>query len=67
MNAVLWFKITSPEDAIIKIADYDGAIISIFCSALHAILLDNTPLDEVLREREQIKVTSRIVDTTTEP
>ena len=26
VNAVLWFKITNPEDAIIKVADYNKAV-----------------------------------------
>ena len=67
VNAVLWFKITSPEDAIIKIADYDRAVYQFSVSALRNIIGQHT-LDEVLREREQINGSlQRIVDTTTEP
>jgi regulator of protease activity HflC (stomatin/prohibitin superfamily) len=67
VNAVLWFRITNPEDAIIKIADYNKAVYQFSVTALRNIIGQHT-LDEVLREREQINATlQKIVDTTTEP
>jgi len=67
VNAVLWFKITNPEDAIIKVADYNKAVYQFSVTALRNIIRQHT-LDEVLREREQINATlQKIVDTTTEP
>jgi regulator of protease activity HflC (stomatin/prohibitin superfamily) len=67
VNAVLWFKITNPEDAIIKVADYNKAVYQFSVTALRNIIGQHT-LDEVLREREQINATlQKIVDTTTEP
>jgi len=67
VNAVLWFKITSPEDAIIKVADYNKAVYQFSVTALRNIIGQHS-LDEVLREREQINGTlQKIVDTTTEP
>ena len=67
VNAVLWFKITNPEDAIIKVADYNKAVYQFSVTALRNIIGQHT-LDEVLREREQINGTlQKIVDTTTEP
>jgi regulator of protease activity HflC (stomatin/prohibitin superfamily) len=67
VNAVLWFKITNPENAIIKIADYNKAVYQFSVTALRNIIGQHT-LDEVLREREQINGTlQKIVDTTTEP
>ena len=67
VNAVLWFKITSPEDAIIKVADYNKAVYQFSVTALRNIIGQHT-LDEVLREREQINETlQKIVYTTTEP
>lgn len=67
VNAVLWFKITNPEDAIIKVADYNKAVYQFSVTALRNIIGQHT-LDEVLREREQINGTlQKIVDTRTEP
>jgi regulator of protease activity HflC (stomatin/prohibitin superfamily) len=67
VNAVLWFKITNAEDAIIKIADYNKAVYQFSVTALRNIIGQHS-LDEVLREREQINATlQKIVDTTTEP
>lgn len=56
VNAVLWFKITNPEDAIIKVADYNKAVYQFSVTALRNIIGQHT-LDEVLREREQINGT----------
>lgn len=67
VNAVLWFKITSPEDAIIKVADYNKAVYQFSVTALRNIIGQHS-LDEVLREREQINGTlQKIVDSATEP
>jgi len=67
VNAVLWFKITNPEDAIIKVADYNKAVYQFSVTALRNIIGQHS-LDEVLREREQINGTlQKIVDTATEP
>jgi len=67
VNAVLWFRITNPEDAIIKVADYNKAVYQFSVTALRNIIGQHS-LDEVLREREQINATlQKIVDTTTEP
>lgn len=67
VNAVLWFKIINPEDAIINVADYNKAVYQFSVTALRNIIGQHT-LDEVLREREQINGTlQKIVDITTEP
>ncbi|CAN5293458.1 slipin family protein [soil metagenome] len=67
VNAVLWFKIINPEDAIIKVADYNKAVYQFSVTALRNIIGQHS-LDEVLREREQINGTlQKIVDSTTEP
>src|SRR5678815_3671829 len=66
VNAVLWFKINSPENAIIKVADYNRAVYQFSVTALRNIVGQNT-LDEVLKERQQINETlQQIVDTITE-
>lgn len=67
VNAVLWFQITNPEDAIIKVADYNKAVYQFSVTALRNIIGQHS-LDEVLREREQINGTLQtIVDATTKP
>jgi regulator of protease activity HflC (stomatin/prohibitin superfamily) len=67
VNAVLWFKIINPEDAIIKVANYNMAVYQFSVTALRNIIGQHT-LDEVLREREQINGTlQKIVDSATEP
>ena len=66
VNAVLWFKIVNPENAIIRVADYNKAVYQFSVTALRNIIGQHT-LDEVLREREQINGTlQKIVDAATE-
>ncbi len=67
VNAVLWFKVINPEDAIIKVANYNQAVYQFAVTALRNIIGQHH-LDEVLREREQINATmQKIVDAATEP
>lgn len=67
VNAVLWFRILMPADAIIKVADYHRAVYQFAVSALRNIIGQHT-LDEVLKEREQINTTlQQMVDSVTEP
>ncbi len=67
VNAVLWFRIMNPEDAIIKVADYNKAVYQFSVTALRNIIGQHT-LDEVLRDRENINgKLQKIVDAITEP
>lgn len=67
VNAVLWFRITDPEKAIIKVADYQKAVYQFSVTALRNIIGQHS-LDGVLKDREQINdKLQRIVDTITEP
>jgi regulator of protease activity HflC (stomatin/prohibitin superfamily) len=67
VNAVLWYRVTDPEKAIIKVADYYKAVYQFSVTALRNIIGQHS-LDEVLREREQINGTlQKIVDEATEP
>jgi regulator of protease activity HflC (stomatin/prohibitin superfamily) len=67
VNAVLWFRVTDPEKAIIKVADYNKAVYQFSVTALRNIIGQHI-LDEVLKEREQINNTlQKIVDISTEP
>jgi regulator of protease activity HflC (stomatin/prohibitin superfamily) len=38
VNAVLWFKIVNPENAIIKVADYNKAVYQFSVTALRNII-----------------------------
>lgn len=67
VNAVLWYRVTDPEKAIIKVADYYSAVYQFSVTALRNIIGQHS-LDEVLREREQINATlQKIVDEATDP
>jgi len=67
VNAVLWFKVTNPADAVIKVSDFNRAVYQFAVTALRNLIGQHT-LDEVLKEREQINsALQRIVDSTTEP
>ncbi len=67
VNAVLWFRITNPEDAIIQVADYHKAVYQFSVTALRNIIGQHS-LDEVLKERERINNTLQtIVDAATKP
>lgn len=66
VNAVLWFRVVNPADAIIKVANYDRAVYQLAVTALRNIIGQNQ-LDEVLKERGQINGNlQQIVDTATE-
>jgi regulator of protease activity HflC (stomatin/prohibitin superfamily) len=66
VNAVMWFKVTVPEDAVIKVANYNAAVYQFSVTALRNIIGQHT-LDEVLRGREQINNTlQKVVDAATQ-
>jgi len=66
VNAVLWFKVIDPANAIIKVANYNQAVYQFSVTALRNIIGQHL-LDEVLKEREQInKTLQQIVDSATE-
>ncbi len=67
VNAVLWFRIVNPENAIIQVADYYKAVYQFSITALRNIIGQHS-LDEVLRSREAINDTlQKMVDMKTEP
>ena len=66
VNAVLWFRVVNPADAIIKVANFNQAVYQLAVTALRNIIGQNQ-LDEVLRERAQINnALLGIVDAATE-
>jgi regulator of protease activity HflC (stomatin/prohibitin superfamily) len=66
VNAVVYFKVIKPEDAIIKIEDYAFAIRQYTQAALRDVI-GNSEMDFVLTEREQIAQSIKeIVDSETD-
>ncbi|WP_426491205.1 slipin family protein [Hymenobacter sp. 102] len=66
VNAVLWFRVVNPEDAIIKVANFNQAVYQLSVTALRNIIGQHQ-LDEVLKERQQINATlQQLVDAATE-
>ena len=66
VNAVLWFRVINPEDAIIKVANNNRAVYQFSVTALRNIIGQHH-LDEVLRERESLNGTlQKIVDAATQ-
>ena len=67
VNAVLWFRVTNPANAIIKVADFNQAVYQLAVTALRNIIGQHQ-LDEVLKERAQINsALQKVVDAATEP
>lgn len=65
-NAVVYFKVQNPEDAVIKIEDYEFAVKQYTQAALRDVI-GNSELDFVLTEREKVASSiKRIVDPETE-
>jgi regulator of protease activity HflC (stomatin/prohibitin superfamily) len=65
VNAVVYFKVIHPEDAIIKIEDYVFAVRQYTQAALRDVI-GNSEMDFVLTEREQIAESiKKIVDSET--
>ena len=67
VNAVLYFRVISPENAIIKVLDYIKATFQIAQTTLRSILGQHE-LDELLANREKINDSLQmIIDEQTEP
>ena len=67
VNAVLYYRITSPEKAIIVVSDFKSATYQIALTALRNVIGQHL-LDEVLRDRDKInQAVRRIVDEITDP
>ncbi len=67
VNAVLWFRVTDPEKAVIKVANFNQAVYQFSVTTLRNIIGQHQ-LDDVLKERESINaMLQKIVDDATEP
>jgi len=67
VNAVLWYKITDPEKAVVAVRNYAQAVYQVALTSLRNITGQHK-LDEVLKERDKINQRLReIVDKDTDP
>ncbi len=65
VNAVLWYRVTDPEKAVIQVSDFRQAVYQIALTSLRNIIGQHM-LDEVLKERNTINTKLReIVDVAT--
>jgi regulator of protease activity HflC (stomatin/prohibitin superfamily) len=67
VNAVVYFKVLNPEDAVVKVLDYIRATSLIAQTTLRSVL-GQSDLDELLAQRDKINAElQRIIDEQTEP
>jgi regulator of protease activity HflC (stomatin/prohibitin superfamily) len=67
VNAVIYFRVLNPEDAVVKVLDHIRATSQISQTTLRSVL-GQSDLDELLSEREQINLRlQQIIDEQTEP
>jgi regulator of protease activity HflC (stomatin/prohibitin superfamily) len=67
VNAVIYFRVTDPEDAVTKVVDHFRATSQIAQTTLRSVL-GQSDLDELLSEREKINQRlQQIIDEQTEP
>ncbi len=67
VNAVVYFRITNPENAIVQVEDYFAATSLISQTSLRSIL-GQSELDELLAEREKINTKLQdVIDAQTDP
>jgi regulator of protease activity HflC (stomatin/prohibitin superfamily) len=67
VNAVVYFHVMSPEDAVVKVTDHIRATSQISQTTLRSVL-GQSDLDELLSEREKINQrVQQIIDEQTEP
>jgi len=67
VNAVIYFRVTNPEDSVTRVLDHFRATSQISQTTLRSVL-GQSNLDDLLSEREQINMQlQRIIDEQTEP
>jgi len=67
VNAVIWYRVVSPDRAIIEVQDVRTAVVQTALTTLRNTIGQHT-LDDVLKEREKLAVLLKErVDTVTEP
>ena len=67
VNAVVWYHVSDPEKAVLKVVSYNNATYQVALTSLRNIIGQHV-LDEVLKERDKINEALRvIIDTATDP
>jgi len=67
VDAVVYFRVTDPEDAVVKVMDYIRATSLVAQTTLRSVL-GQSELDELLSKREQVNARlQQIIDEATEP
>ena len=67
IKAVVWYRVTHPESAIIEVADYDGAIAQTSLTTLRTVMGQHS-LDELLKEQDKLSAMLKgTIDAVTEP
>jgi len=67
VDAVVYFRVTNPEDAVVKVIDYFRATSLVAQTTLRSVL-GQSDLDELLSKREQVNQRlQQIIDEATEP
>lgn len=67
VNAVVWYRVSDPEKAILKVVSYNNATYQVALTSLRNVVGQHV-LDEVLKERDKINdALKSILDTATEP
>jgi regulator of protease activity HflC (stomatin/prohibitin superfamily) len=67
VNAVVYFRVLNPQDAVVKVLDYIRATSMIAQTTLRSVL-GQAPLDDLLSQRDKInQELQRIIDEQTEP
>ena len=67
VDAVVYFRVTNPEDAVVKVMDYIRATSLVAQTTLRSVL-GQSDLDELLSKREQVNQRlQEIIDEATEP
>src|SRR6185295_7006198 len=67
VNAVVWYRIVNPKDAVLEVKNIDIAVIQVALTTLRTGIGQHS-LDEVLKEQESVaSIIQRKIDAVTEP
>ena len=67
VNGVIWFRITDPERAVLRVRDVENAVIQVSLTTLRTVLGQHS-MDELLKSQDSIAETiQRSIDAVTEP
>ena len=67
VNGVIWFRITDPQRAVLRVRDVENAVIQVSLTTLRTVLGQHS-MDELLKSQDSIADTmQRSIDSVTEP